>query len=186
MYYRPLLVIIWPTRYVLKQESTYTDRPLKVQSSYFIIITSPCLNHDLNLSNTSWLPRTDVDHVWVAEGLVTAARWHVHMFTCWHHTWSDQRPGVIQRPESHSVIPTSHRQSRELYTVLEHPPPPTSDWSWVSEVTFSLVVRCPLTLTFIMSWLKSVLLINTFSKGVIQCQMSTTRHCLHRSSWAKY
>ena len=28
MYYRPLLVIIWPTRYVLKQESTYTDRPL--------------------------------------------------------------------------------------------------------------------------------------------------------------
>ena len=27
MYYRPLLVIIWPTRYVLKQESTYTDRP---------------------------------------------------------------------------------------------------------------------------------------------------------------
>ena len=37
MYYRPLLVIIWPTRYVLKQESTYTDRPLAVYSSKKVI-----------------------------------------------------------------------------------------------------------------------------------------------------
>ena len=108
-----------------------------------------------------WPQRIDVDYPRGVERL------RLVTLTCSHHTWSDHIPGVIQGPESHSVIPTSTRQSRdgvvhstEISLVIS-----ASDWSELSSVTLSLVVRCPL--TFILSW-QSVLLITCFESNNVK------------------
>ena len=62
MYYRPLLGIIWSTRYVLRQESIYTDSPLEgfrklltecvTQRSPGLLVTMLCqVSPSLNVAN---------------------------------------------------------------------------------------------------------------------------------------